>query len=317
MDRRRFLLVSLGSAAAASFLSNDHWISTGSALAAPSPAALPSATPSSAAPLLSVAHGPDPARITRAAIDALGGMSRFVHSGHRVVVKPNIGWDRTPEQAANTNPEVVAEIVRLCLEAGARSVLIMDNPCNDPRRCYERSGIAAAAKAAGARVDFFEEDRVRKMKIGGERIQEWEVHPAIMEADVRINVPIAKHHGLAGITLGMKNWLGSVGGNRGRLHQGMDDAVVDLAAFFRPSLTVIDGVRILKRSGPQGGDLGDVQRLDTVIASGDMVAAEVRGAALHGRAARDVPHIAMAEKRGLGRASWEPAEEKLVELVQG
>jgi len=267
-----------------------------------------------APPLLVVARGPSPATITRAAVDALGGMGRFVPRGARVVVKPNIGWDRTPEQAADTNPDVVAAIVQMALEAGAKSVLVMDNPCNDPRRCYERSGIAAAARAAGATVDFFEEARTRSMKLNGERLKEWAVHPAVIEADVRINVPIAKHHGLGGITLGMKNWMGAVGGNRGRMHQDLGACIVDLAAFFRPQLTVIDAVRVLLRSGPQGGSLGDVKRLDTVIASADPVAAETRGLDLHGRTLEEYPYIAQAAARGLGRSAWAAGEERAIEL---
>jgi len=264
------------------------------------------------APLLAVARGPSPAAITRAAVDAIGGMSHFVARGSRVVVKPNIGWDRTPEQAANTNPEVVAALVAMAVESGALSVLVIDNTCNDARRCYERSGIAAAARKAGAVVDFFEDDRAKKMRIGGERIKEWEVLPAIAEADVRINVPVAKHHGLAGVTAGMKNWLGAVGGPRGRMHQDIEMSVVDLAAFFRPSLTIVDGVRILTRGGPQGGDLAAVKTLDTVIASADPVAAEARAIMLLDRSPAEFSRIATAAARGLGRATWQPAEEKVI-----
>ena len=268
-------------------------------------------------PLLAVAHGPSPAAITRAAVDAVGGMARFVSRGARVVVKPNIGWDRTPEQAADTNPEVVATLVKMAFEAGAKSVLVMDNPCNDPRRCYQRSGIADAVKAAGGTVDFFEESRVRKMKLGGERLKEWEVHPAIIEADIRINCPIAKHHGLSELTLGMKNWMGSVGGPRGKMHQDIGTSIVDLAAFFKPQLTVIDGVRILTRGGPQGGSLSDVKRLDTVIASADPVVAEARGVLLAGRKPAEFAYIARAAGRGLGRDLWSAEEEKFIEVAAG
>lgn len=304
MDRRRFLLA--GSEALA-----------GVTLAPLLAGWLDAQARADSPPLLTVAHGPSPAAITRQAIDGLGGMARFVSKGARVVVKPNIGWDRTPEQAANTNPEVVGEIVKMALESGARSVLVMDNPCNDPRRCYERSGIAAAVKAAGGTVDFFEESRCKRMKLGGEKLKEWEVHPAIIEADVRINVPVAKHHGLADLTLGMKNWMGSVGGARGRMHQDIDACVVDLSAFFRPQLTVIDAVRILTRSGPQGGSLSDVKRVDTVLASTDPVAAEVRAVAFHGREASTFRHIALATERALGRATWAPEEERFIEVLPG
>ena len=301
MKRRRFLQIGIEGAAAGALL--PFMDAAQRALAA-----------DPASPLLSLAHGPSPAAITRAAIDAVGGIAAFVGRGDRVVVKPNIGWDRTPEQAACTNPEVVGAIVRMCVDAGAKSVLVLDNPCNDPRRCYTRSGIAEAVKAAGGRIDFFEEDRTRKMAIGGDRIHDWLVHPAFVERDVLINVPIAKHHGLCGITLGMKNWLGAIGGPRNRMHQEMDRSVVDLAAFFKPQLTVIDGVRILTKGGPQGGSLDDVRRLDTVIVSADMVAAEVRGAVLLGRSADETPHIAIAVERGLGRSTWKPAEERIIEV---
>lgn len=317
MDRRRFLIHTTQMVAAGSLWSilgrnaglgdtafpglDEAWAAEGA----------PAAT------LLAVAHGPSPTAITRAAVGALGGMQRFVARGARVVVKPNIGWDRTPEQAANTNPEVVAELVKMALEAGARSVLVMDNPCNDPRRCYQRSGIADAVKAVGGTVDFFEDSRVRKMKLGGERLKEWEVHPAIVEADVRINCPVAKHHGLGELTLGMKNWMGSIGGPRGRLHQDLGTSIVDLAAFFKPQLTIIDGVRILTRGGPQGGSLSDVKRLDTVIATADPVAAEARGVILAGRKPEEFTHIARAAGRGLGRASWSAVEEKLIEVAAG
>ena len=303
MKRRRFLQIGLESAAVGALLPFSRPLAA--ALAA-------DAVP----PLLSVAHGLSPDRITRAAIDAIGGIASFVSRGDRVVVKANIGWDRTPEQAADTNPEVIAAIVRMCVDAGAKSILILDNPCNDPRRCYARSGIADAVKAAGGRVDFFEEERTRKMAIGGEKVREWLVHPAFVERDVLINVPIAKHHGLAGLTLGMKNWLGAVGGPRNRLHQEIDHSIVDLAAFFKPQLTVIDGVRILLRGGPQGGSLDDVRRIDTVIASADMVAAEARGVALFDRSVENTPHIAMAVARGLGRSTWKLAEERVVEVPE-
>jgi len=301
MKRRRFLHIGIEALAAGALYPLARAVGSAGA-------------PETPPPLLAVAHGPSPAQITRASIEALGGISRFVRRGDRVVLKPNIGWDRTPEQAATTNPEIVATLTTLCLEAGARSVLVLDNPCNDPRRCYLRSGIAEAVRTAGGKVDFFEEERTRKTAIGGEKLHEWPVHPAFIEADVRINVPIAKHHSLAGLTLGMKNWLGAIGGPRNRLHQQLDRSIVDLAAFFRPTLTLIDGVRILTKGGPQGGSPDDVRKLDTVIASGDPVAAEARGALLHGRDVDELPHIAIAADRGLGRARWQEAEELRIEV---
>ena len=145
-------------------------------------------------PDLVISKGTSPARITEAALQALGGMGRFVSRGDVVLVKPNIGWDRTPKQAANTNPEVVATLVRLCLEAGAKEVKVFDYPCEDPRRCYVNSGIMEAAKGAGAKVSYVDERRFRKIEIKGEKLKTWEVYQEAVEVDKIINCPILKHH---------------------------------------------------------------------------------------------------------------------------
>jgi hypothetical protein len=176
---------------------------------------------------LVISHGTSPSTITGAAIQALGSMGRFVSRGDVVLVKPNIGWDRTPEQAANTNPEVVATLVRLCLGAGAKEVKVFDHPCEDPRRCYVRSGIMEAAKAAGAKVSYVDERRFRKLDIKGEVLPSWEVYQEAVEVDKVINCPILKHHSLARLTMGMKNLMGLVGGDRSRLHWHLNQA--DLA----------------------------------------------------------------------------------------
>ena len=185
-------------------------------------------------PDLAVVRGASPARITSAAVNELGGMRRFVSRGDIVVVKPNIGWDRTPEYAANTNPEVVAEIVRLCYEAGAKKVKVFDHPVSDARRTYKQSGIAVAAAAAGAQVSFVDERKFKDMAIKGQLLKSWPLYTEIIEADKVINVPIAKVHGIATLTLGMKNWMGIMGGSRGRIHQRIDESLVDLARFVKP-----------------------------------------------------------------------------------
>ncbi len=311
MRRRRFLHLGVRTLAAGAVLpAADGLMSISSAL----DPLLEQDPTSPAPPLLAVARGESSDAVTRAAVGALGGMERFVSRGDRVVLKPNISWDRTPEQAATTNPGVVASVVRMCIEAGARSVLVMDNTCVDARRCYRNSGIEEAAKNAGATVDFFEEERTRMMKIGGVRLTEWRVHPAFVENDVLINIPIAKHHALTRLTLGMKNWLGALGGSRGRLHQDLEGIIVDLAAFFRPQLTVIDCMRILTGGGPQGGSLDHVKRMDTVIASADPVAADVRAVRVFDQDPADYAYLEMAGERGLGRLAWEPAEEALLEI---
>lgn len=254
-----------------------------------------------ARPDLAVVHGAPPERIVRAAVEALGGIRRFIAKGDVVVVKPNIGWDRTPEQAANTNPEVVGTLVKLCYEAGAAKVKVFDRPCNDPRRCYVQSGIEAAAKAAGAEVSHIDARRFREVKIpGGVAIQSWPLYIDVLEADKLINAPIAKHHGLGKLTLSLKNWMGVMGENRGRVHQRLDETLVDLATVLKPCLTVLDAVRILTAHGPQGGNLADVKRLDTVVAGTDQVAIDAYGATLFGLTGADLGYVREGARRGIG-----------------
>jgi len=249
---------------------------------------------------LAVARGTPPAAITRAAVDALGGMKRFVSRGDVVVVKPNIGWDRTPEYAANTNPEVVAALVGLCLEAGAKTVKVFDHPVTDPRRTYKQSGIADAAAAAGAAVTFMDDRKFKDMRINGRSLKSWPLYTEIFEADKVINVPIAKTHGISRLTLGMKNWMGVMGGWRGRIHQRVDESIVDLAMFIKPALTVLDAVRILTDNGPQGGNLADVKRLDMVVAGTDAVAVDAFGATLFGMKPADLGCVRIGHELGLG-----------------
>ena len=249
---------------------------------------------------LAVARGTPPAAITRAAVDALGGMKRFVSRGDVVVVKPNIGWDRTPEYAANTNPDVVAALVGLCLEAGAKTVKVFDHPVTDPRRTYKQSGIADAAAAAGAAVTFMDDRKFKDMRINGRSLKSWPLYTEIFEADKVINVPIAKTHGISKLTLGMKNWMGVMGGWRGRIHQRVDESIVDLAIFIKPALTVLDAVRILTDNGPQGGNLADVKRLDMVIAGTDAVAVDAFGATLFGMKPAELGCVRIGHELGLG-----------------
>lgn len=249
---------------------------------------------------LAVVQGPLPAQITRMAIDALGGMRMFISRGDVVVVKPNIGWDRLPEQAANTNPEVMAELVRLCIEAGAKKVKVFDRPVNDARRCYVQSGIAVAARAAGADVNYVDDRKFKEMDLKGIALKSWPLYTEIIEADKVINVPIAKHHGLSKLTLSMKNWMGVMGGRRSMIHQRIDESIVDLAMKIKPTLTVLDAVRILVDNGPQGGHPRDVRRIDTVIAGVDQVAIDSYGATLFGMKGSDLGWVRIGQEAGFG-----------------
>lgn len=265
-------------------------------------------------PDLVVARGDSPTAITKAAIDAFGGMKNFISRGDIVVVKPNIAWDRLPEQAANTNPEVVAEVVRLCYEAGAKKVKVFDRTVNDPRRCYVQSGIFASVKEAGAETSFIDERKFRKMQINGGALKEWPLYSEIFEADKVINVPIAKHHGLAGITMSMKNWMGIMGGRRNQIHQKLDQSLVDLSMIIKPTLTVLDAVRILTANGPQGGSLADVKKMNTVVVGTDQVAVDSYGATLFGMKGSDLGYVRIAAAAGLGKMDLSKLQIKRINI---
>jgi uncharacterized protein (DUF362 family) len=256
-------------------------------------------------PDLAWIQGESPAQITQEAISSLGGIQRFVSKGDVVLVKPNIGWDRTPKQAACTNPQVVKTLIELSLGAGAKEVKVIDNPCNPARRTYARSGIADATKDAGGKALFPNRYKLKKMSLNGEWLKSWEVYTDFVEADKIINVPIAKTHSLSRLTMGMKNWLGALGGNRNQLHQKLDQAMIDLAAFFKPCLTVMDGYRILIRNGPQGGRLSDVQLFKTVVAGVDYVAVDAAGATFFDISPQDLPYLQIAHQMGVGEIDLE------------
>ncbi|GFE57726.1 DUF362 domain-containing protein [Geobacter sp. AOG1] len=252
--------------------------------------------------VLAVAEGTDYGRITRQAINALGGMGRFVKPGQTVVVKPNMGWDRNAEQGANTHPLVVKAVVEECLKAGAKKVKVFDRTCNDERRCYINSGIEPALKGMkNVEVKHIEDERFRKVSIvNGVTLKEWELYDEALNADVFINVPVAKHHGLTKLTLGLKNVMGVMGGNRGSIHKKIDGALADINSVMKSHLVVIDATRVLTAHGPQGGDLRDVKVLNKVIAGTDIVAADAYATTLFGLKPADIAVTVAAYKRGLG-----------------
>jgi uncharacterized protein (DUF362 family) len=258
-------------------------------------------------PILTSATNPDPAAALNAALDGIGGIGRFVHAGERVVVKPNVGWDRTPAQGANTNPELVSEIVRLCLGVGAGEVIVADVSCNDPRRSFLRSGIREAGEAAGARVMLPRTEDFVEVDLGGKVLRQWQVLRHFIEADRLINMPIVKQHSLTRSTIGMKNLYGILGGRRNRLHQEIDQSIVDLASFVRPTLTVVDATRVLVSGGPQGGSLDDVVIENTVMCSTDQVAADARAVEFLGLTGQQVGHIVLAAQSGLGTLDFRNA----------
>jgi len=255
-------------------------------------------------PQIVLAENHDHLKALGSALDGIGGIKRFVKPGEKVTIKPNVGWDRAPAQAANTNPLLVGEMVRLCFDAGASEVIVSDISCNDTRRCFLRSGIREAAESAGAKVILPQDDDFISIDMKGEILTAWPVLKHFVETDRLINMPIVKQHSLSSCTIGMKNLYGILGGRRNQLHQSIDQSIVDLAVFCRPTLTIVDATRVLMRGGPQGGSLDDVALRNTVICSTDQVAADALGSEFLNLAPDRVGHIVLAEKSGLGQIDY-------------
>lgn len=266
-------------------------------------------------PEMVVSEGKDPLKITKRAIEGLGGMKRFIKRGDVVVVKPNIGWDRVPEQAANTNPEVVKAAVMMCFDAGAKEVKIFDRSVNDPRRCYVRSGIFDAVKDTGAELSYIDPRKFKEVSIKGEYLKTWPIYEDVLESDSIINIPIAKDHGIALLTMAMKNWMGVIGGNRGWLHNNIDRSLADLAMVIKPTLTILDAYRILVDNGPSGGDLEDVRLKETVIAGVDQVAVDSYGTTLFGLKGEDLGYVKNASEQGIGNMDLSKIKIKKVQSI--
>lgn len=252
--------------------------------------------------------------LVRQTFDAAGGIGRFVPKASVVAVKPNLSWARAPQFAATTHPEVLKAVVELCQEAGAKEVRIVDHTIHDARQCFALSGAGMVAKETGADLVFPRSTLMRDMKIGGSRLDSWAVFTPVLEADVLINLPIAKHHSLSTLTLGMKNWIGAVGGSRWSLHQDIHQTIVDLAQFFKPTITLIDAVRIMTANGPSGGSTADVETKNTLILSNDPVAADAVGAMLFGRKPEEIGFIRLAQKQGLGTYDLAKLDQKKVSV---
>jgi uncharacterized protein (DUF362 family) len=267
----------------------------------------PSAAASDAYPDLVVTRQGEPEVLVRRAVEALGGMQRFVPSGASVIVKPNACMAyRSYEFAATTNPWVVGTLVKMAFEAGAKSVKVLDYPWGGSSTdAYGTSGIAEQVEAAGGQmVGISSRHFVAKKLPDAKWLMGTEVYDEVVNADVIINAPIAKQHGSTGLTLGMKNLMGLVR-DRGTMHNNLHQAIADLNTLIRPQLTVVDCVRILLRNGPSGGNLKDVKKLDTVIAGTDVVAADSYAATLFGMKPNSIGYIKIGAAMGLGRSDLE------------
>jgi len=239
-------------------------------------------------------------RVTREAMDAFGGMGKFVSKGSVVMVKPNIGWNRTPEQAANTNPYVVEAVVEMCREAGAKKVKVLDHTINPARITYERSGIKEAVKRAKGSIEFTDERKFKQKDIpDGELLKSWPIYEEALDVDVLINLPIAKHHSLTQLTLGIKNIMGLIQ-NREDVHTRIDQKLADLSTVIKPHLIIMDAYRILTAQGPNAGTPKDIKLAGQVIVGTDPVAVDSYAATLFGLKGEDVGYIKASHNMGLG-----------------
>ncbi len=252
-------------------------------------------------PDLVVIKGEAPDQNVRAALARFGGMERFVKRDAKVVVKPNVLTGRPPEYATTTNPLVISALVRMCLEAGAAEVTVLDYPTSSPRAAFKESGIARATEEAGGRVKYLEDRHFERVDIPeGQAITSWPFVTDIFEADTFINVPIGKSHGMAGLTLAMKNLMGVMGDPRGRIHLDYPRKITDVNTLVKPHLVVLDAYRVLVRNGPTGGNLDDVRMPKTVVVGTSPTAVDAYGATIMGWKPTDLPSLVEAAGRGLG-----------------
>jgi uncharacterized protein (DUF362 family) len=258
--------------------------------------------------------GESPYELTKRAVKELGGMEKFISKQDIVMVKPNIAWNRTVEQAGNTNPEVVKAVIEMVLNAGAKKVIVMDNTTHKADSTYARSGIEEAAKKAGAEVRYADENRLVVHDFKGRTLKRWPVFKDHLEVDKFIDVPILKHHGSAALTIGMKNLYGIIGGNRGKLHRSMGDNIADLANGFKVHLTIVDAFRVLMQNGPTGGRLSDVELKKTIIASANIMEADVVATDLFGKSPQEIPFIKAAFDREMGNMDLAKINIKTVKI---
>ncbi len=251
--------------------------------------------------------GGEPAELYRKGIEAMGGMSRFVKKGQKVVVKPNIGWDKTPEFGANTNPVLVSEIVKDCLKAGAAEVVVFDHTCDEWEGCYKNSGIAEAAQKAGAKIAFAHDEKYyREVSLPlAVNMKSPKIHEAILDCDVWINVPVLKNHGGAKMTISMKNYMGIVW-DRGYLHRhNLQQCIADATTYEkRPVLNIVDAYRIMTQNGPKGKSVNDVQLAKAIFMSTDIVAVDTAATKFFSQykemSLENLPYLSMAQKVNVG-----------------
>ena len=260
------------------------------------------AAPTSTFDLVAVKGG-EPAAMFDKGIEALGGMKAFIKKGQKVVVKPNIGWDVSPERAGNTNPQLVARIVQHCLDAGAKDVYVFDHTCDKWTRCYSTSGIERAVTEAGGKIAPGDtESYYQAVKVpAGKQLTDAKVHELILESDVFINVPVLKSHGGSRLTMAMKNHMGIVWDRKYWHRTDLHQCIADFATYRKPDLNILDAYAVMKENGPRGVSVDDVVTMKALLISTDQVTLDAAGAKLFGMDPKDVPYIQLAAENKAGR----------------
>jgi len=256
---------------------------------------------------MSIVNGPDRVKTVNKAIELLGGIGRFVEKGKTVAIKPNVAFASPAFLGATANPQLVAELVKLCYRAGAKKVFVTDNPINDPASCFRWTGIAEAAANAGAKVVLPCANLFRHTTLtDGKLIRNWPVFFGPFEnVDTLIGIAPVKHHVRAGASMTMKNFYGLLGGRRNIFHQDINTIIAELSMMVKPTLVILDGTEVMMTNGPTGGSVSDLKRKNTLIASTDMVAADSYGCTLLDLKPSDLPYLAKAENAGTGTTDYE------------
>jgi uncharacterized protein (DUF362 family) len=257
---------------------------------------------------ISIVKGGDRIQTVDKAIDLLGGIERFIKAGDVVVIKPNVAFTTAPALGATTNPDLVAEVVRLCYSRGqAKTVYVTDNPINDAESCFALSGVGKAAAQAGAKIILPKDRFFKKTTLAsGKLIRKWPIlYEPLAKANKVIGIAPIKNHSRAGASMTMKNWYGLLGGRRNRFHQDINTIIAELSMLVKPTLVIGDGTEVMMTNGPTGGSISDLRRKDTMIVSCDQVAADAFGCELLDMKVDDLPYLSMAEQAGVGKTDYQ------------
>lgn len=257
-------------------------------------------------PTMAVAHGSDTGAVVKAAFGELGGVERFIKKGDVVVLKPNVAFDRPPALGATTHPDTLRAVAELALDAGAKEVRIADNPINSPEGCFLRSGLGAVANDMNLDIIMPSSRAFESLKMDGQVLRHWPMFARPFDgADKVIGIAPCKDHNLCHASMTMKNWYGLLGGRRNQFHQMIHEIIADFALMIRPTLVVLDGMRVLHSNGPTGGRLSDVREMGTVVVGTDMVAVDAYGfEKLLERDLALLDYVHQADARGLGNKNW-------------